>query len=264
MAAPKVRQFAGDFRMWRKENGQLVPVIPDEADPNGNQPVETDAATFSYEAGDETRVVSKRLGARYNQPIYSDVLPGVTSLSLTLLEIPTAIFARILFANLADTSVTAGTAADVEYTVPVSGAPVQLPHRFISSLVVKKGAATLVAGTDYVNNADLLRRGQIQLIAGGDLEPGDEIDVSYSYPAVTSTRFLGGATPSETFYITGDMQDRISGERGELTVYEVKLSVDGDVDWLSAEPISPVLTGELVVPDGAPAAYTFDSYSQAA
>ena len=265
MAAPKVRQYAGDIRMFRKaQDGTLTPVIPEAADPYGNQPVEADAMSFSYEAGDEVSVVSKRLGARYNQKVYSDVLPGAASISLTLLEIPTALLARIMFAEQADTSVQSGNVASVAYTMPASGAPLQLPHRFISALVVKKGTDTLEAGVDYVDSPDLLRRGQVVAKAGGDLDPADAITVSYTHPAVTSTRFLGGAVPTETFYITGDMQDRISLERGELTVYEVKLTVDGDVDWLSSEPISPVLTGEAVVADGAPAAYTFEAYSQAA
>ena len=54
MPAPKVRQFAGDFRLWRKANdGTMIPVIPEPTDPEGNQPIETDAASFSYEAGEQ-------------------------------------------------------------------------------------------------------------------------------------------------------------------------------------------------------------------
>lgn len=266
MASPKVRQFAGDLRMWRKDTttGALTPVIPEPADPYGNQPIEADANTFSYEAGDEVSVVSKRLGSRYNQKVYSDVLPGTTSLSLTLLEIPTALFARILYAEQSDASVASGTVADQPYTYPAGAPALQLPHRYITSLVVEKAGTPLVAGTDYIDDADLLRRGQVVAKAGGGLSANDAITVSYSYAAVTATSFLGGATPTETFYITGDMQDRISEERGELTIFEVKLSVDGDVDWLSSDPISPVLTGDLVVPDGQAAAYTFVSYKPAA
>jgi hypothetical protein len=140
----------------------------------------------------------------------------------------------------------------------------QLAHRYIAASpapVVKKGVTTLVAGTDYV--IDRIR-GKLMPKAGGAIAAADVLLVSYNYAAVTSTEFLGGATPTESFYITGDMEDRINGELGDLVVYEVKLSVDGDVDWLSAEPISPVMTGELIVPDGAPAPYKFTSYAEAA
>src|SRR5688572_949637 len=96
--APQVRQFAGDFRLWeRGDAGALVAVIPDTDDANGNQPIETNAFTFTYEPGDEIRVLSKRRGALYNQPIHAEDLPGTTNLSTTLLELPPLILARILF-----------------------------------------------------------------------------------------------------------------------------------------------------------------------
>ena len=57
MAKPKVRQYAGDIRMWRiASNGDRIPVIPEPSDPQGNQPIEVNAKTFSYEAGDEIKV----------------------------------------------------------------------------------------------------------------------------------------------------------------------------------------------------------------
>ena len=98
MPAPAVRQFAGDIRFWEQAaNGDLIPVIPNAADPTGNQPIETNTLSFSYEAGDEQKVISKRRDARYNQPIHSETLPGTTSVSTTLLELPPLILARILF-----------------------------------------------------------------------------------------------------------------------------------------------------------------------
>ena len=264
MPAPKVRQYAGDFRMWRKAaNGMLTPVIPEPTDPQGNQPIEANAAAFSYEAGDEINVVSKRLDSRYNQPIYTDTLPGTTSLSLTLLEIPTAILARVLYGEGADASVTAGTVTDEAVTVTDLARPVQLANRYLLTgpdPVVKKGADTLVAGTDYIIDR---RRGQLTAVAGGDVTKDDALLVSYSYSALSATRILGGATPVESFYITGDLQDRISGERGELEIFDARLTVDGEVDWLSSEPISPVLTGVLIVPSEAPAPYVFTAYQEA-
>lgn len=266
MTQPQVRQFAGDWRIWRLDplTRALTAVIPEPTDPYGNQPIEIDALSFSYEAGDEVRVVSKRRGSKYNQAVYSDVLPGVTSLSVTALEIPTALFARILYSETADASVEAGEVENVNYAVGNAGTPIQLANRYISDLVVKQGSATLAAGTDYKSDPDLLRRGQVVRIASGAMDPDLPISVSYSYSKLTGTRFLGGATPTDTFYIVGDLEDRISGEQGEMEIFEVKLTVDGDVDWMSAEPINPVLTGELVTPSDKPAPYVFTAYKTAA
>ncbi|MEF3081864.1 hypothetical protein V3391_06510 [Luteimonas sp. SMYT11W] len=260
MARPKVRQFAGDIRMWRMAaNGDLIAVIPEPADPFGNQPIETNLLQFGYEPGDEVVINSKRRGARFNQPLHSDQLPGATSVSVQLQELPTAILARVLRGEAVDAAVSSGAVTDEVVVVTNATRPIQLPHVYISALAVEKGGVALVAGTDYV--ADL-RRGQVIPKATGTIAKDDELSISYTYAAVDGTLIQGGATPLESFYITGDMEDRISKEDGELTVYEARLGVDDDIDWLSAEPLSPTLTGLLIVPDGAPAPYTFRVYSE--
>lgn len=268
MAAPKVRKFAGDIRLWRKANdGTLTPVIHELLDPERNQPVETNALVFSYEAGEEQTINSKRRGARYNQPIFSDQQPGTTSVSLTLLEVPTAILARVLYGEAANSSIVSGTVTDGAVAIDRLDAPIQLPHRYIKAspalTLEAPGDTPLVLGTDYLVD---LRKGTIVILSAGSvgatLDVGDTVTANYQYEAVTSTTILGGATPLESFFITGDLEDRISDEQGYLQVYEAKLSVDGEIDWLSAEPLSPVLTGIALVPDGAPAPYKFDVYQQ--
>lgn len=270
MPAIKVRQFSGDFRMWRKaQDGTLTPVIPEPTDVHKNQPIETNSLTFSYEAGDETTINSKRRGARYNQPIYVDTLPGTTSVTIQLLETPTPILARMLFGEAANADITTGTVTDGALVVTHLDAPIQLPHRYIKASptpTVEKGDETpLVLGTDYTLD---LRTGTITILSAGTvgatIDVNDELVVNYQYETVTGTTILGGATPTESFFIVGDLEDRVSGEQGYLTIYEVKLAVDGEIDWLSAEPIQPTLTGTAIVPAGAPAPYKFDVYSVAA
>jgi hypothetical protein len=260
MANPQVRQFAGDIRFWeRGEADALVPVIPEAADANGNQPIETNALTFTYEPGDEIRVVSKRRDARYNQPIHSEDLPGTTNVSATLLELPPLMLARILFGSGSTATVTAGSVTDAAFTATNPAVPMQLPHRMLKATpapVVKKGAATLIAGTDYTID---LRRGQL-MAKGSEIAADDALLVSYEYDAHVSTSIVGGATPTKDFYITGDMQDRISQENGELRIPKASLTVEGDVDWLSAEPIQATLVGPVVVADGESAPYTFVAY----
>ena len=260
--APAVRQFAGDIRFWEIDSGTgaMTPVIPDTSDVNGNQPIETNTLTFSYTAGDEVKVLSKRRDARYNQPIYSDTQPGTTDVAATLLELPPLILARILFGDGSTATIASGSVTDAALAVPTKDVPLQLPHRLIKASpapVVKNGATTLTSGTDYDMD---LRRGQIRIKAAGVTVDDPDVTISYSYDAQVSTSILGGATPTKQFYITGDMQDRISGENGELRIPQVSLSVDGDVDWLSAEPIQAVMKGTAVVAAGEDAPYTFTAY----
>ena len=266
MAQVAVRQFAGDIRFWEHGTGGVrTPVIPEPTDPQGNQPVECNALSFSYEAGDEISVVSKRRDSRYNQPIYTDTLPGTTSVSATLLEIPPIILARILYGSAANATVSAGSVTDASHTITSTALPYQLPHRLIkaSPAPVFEKVATpsnivLVEGTDY--NLDV-RRGQITFLSGGAVADDDVIEATYEYDAHVSIHIEGGAVPTKSFAITGDMQDRISGENGELRIPEARLTVDGEVDWLSSEPIQAVLAGACVVADGETAAYTFTVYS---
>jgi hypothetical protein len=267
---PKVRQYSGNIRMWRiAVNGALSAVIPVSDDPQGNQPIEANATAFTYEEGDSVQIVSKQNGARYNQPIYDEQLPGTNGLNLQLLEMPAAILARVLRADMAESSVTAGAVVDAPHAVADLVKPVQLAHRYLLASptpVIKLGADTLEAGTDYLLER---RTGKVTPVAGGALAAAIEADsdgsvtilASYSYPALHSTEFLGGAKPREKFYITGDMQDRISGEYGDLEIFEANLGPDGDIDWLATEPLQPNLTGPLLAPAGAPAPYKFTTYS---
>lgn len=262
---PAVTKFGGDVRLWRKNaNNTLTPVIPEAADASGNQPIEANALVFSREEGDTVEVKSKRRGTRFNQPIYSEQEPGTTNMALTLLEVPPLIFARVLYGQAASqVDVSAGSVSDQALAVPRVDGPIQLAHRMLAASpapVVEQGGTPLVAGTDY----DLdLRRGQIKF-KGSEVEAGDlTITVSYTYAAYAKIVIEGGGTPTETFYVTGDMENRVTGDNGELTVYEFKASVDGEVDLFGTEPISPVLSGPCIVPSDQDTPYTFEIYKAA-
>lgn len=261
MKAPAIRQFAGDIRLWEQDaNGALVPVIPVTDDPSGNQPIETNTLQFSYEPGDEQKIVSKRRGGAYNQPIHSEQLPGTTAVTLTLLELPPLILARVLFGEGSSATVSAGSVTDAPLAITRKDAPLQLPHRMLLASpapVIQNGIVTLVEGTDYEID---LRRGQVLIIAAGVSVDDPDVTISYSYAAHVATHIVGGATPVKKFYITGDMEDRISGENGELRIPLVNLAVNGDVDWLSAEPIAAEMTGDALIAPGEAAPYTFDLY----
>lgn len=263
MAQRTVRKFGGDIRYWRlATNGAKTPCVPEPTDPDLNQPIVTDVMIFNYEAGEEVSVTSKGRGSDYGATVWTQTDPGTPSISVTLKEVPPSLVARIMYGESSAISVTEGEVVDGELVVTAKNVPLQLPHRYIKSTpapVVSNGVTELVAGTDYVLDR---RRGSIVIIASG-ITVGTTLTVDYSYESVTGTRVLGGTTVTEPFYISGDMEDRVSGDQGELIVYQAELAVDGDIDWLSSEPISPTFTGKLIKPVDAPAAYTFDLYRMA-
>lgn len=265
MPAPKVTKFAGNIRLWRiNADGSRTPAIPSTTDSSGNQPVEANAAVLSSEAGDLVEIKSKQRGNRYNQPVFSEQEPGTSKLSLTLLEVPPMILARVLYGTAAnEVAVPAGSASAEALTVTSMDVPLQLAHRYLDDtvpLAAHKGATPLVAGTDF--DVDY-RRGQIKF-KGATVVKGDAVTVDYTWLAHTKVVIQGGGTPTESFYITGDMENRVTGEQGELEVYEAKLAVDGDVDLLSSDPISPVLAGSLIVPSDKSTPYEFTQYALSA
>lgn len=260
--SPVVRQLAGDFRFWEITESGRVPVNPDADDPQGNRPLELDAKVFSYEAGEVTNVLSKRRDGRYQQIIHNDTLPGTPSVQLTALESPERIAALLFSGAITTGSVSAGSVSDAEHTVTSIDVPFQLPHRMLlaspAPVIEKVGTPTniaLVEGTDYEIDR---RRGQITFLA--QVTAADEISVSYSYAAHKQYTIVGGTTPTRSFYMTGDVQDRISGEDLELRVPRVNLSVNGDVDLLAAEPMKPQFSGPIVLAAGESAPYTLTGY----
>jgi len=265
MANPRVRKYAGDLRFWQYGSGATrIPVIPEPADKFGCQPIEQNTLVFSYEAGDSTNVLSKRRDDRFRQIIHADSNPGITSLSATLLEVPPLILARMLYGNGTSGAVAGDSVVDDSYVVHSKDVPLKLAHRFVMASpapVVKKGVATLVAGTDYtIDN----RQGLLMPVEGGAIASGDTLLISYTYDSYINTAINGGATPNEKFYILGDVQDRISGANGLLRIPQADLTVDGDVDWFSEEPIQVTLTGPVVFRPEEDALYTFEEYEQAA
>lgn len=262
---PKVRKFAGDLRLFEHGAGaDRIAVIPDPDDKFGNKPLEQSSLTFGYEAGDTTEIKSKRRDDRYNQIIHTDANPGATSLAITALEVPPAILARMLYGSAVTASVAAGEAVDQAVTVYSKDAPVKLPHRFVLAApapVVKRGGETLEAGTDYVIDN---RQGMLIPKAGGEIAHGDVLSVSYSFDGYLHTAISGGAVPNKPFTILGDVQDRISGENGLLRIPQVNLTVDGEVDWFSDEPLQVTLTGPVIFRSEETSLYTFDVYEQQA
>ena len=98
-----------------------------------------------------------------------------------------------------------------------------------STLVLKKGAATLVAGTDYLVNED---SGSVEFLSGGSLANGDDITVEdYHLKAATHNSVISGTTPFE-----GSLRfeaEQSQGEKIDVFLPWVKLTPNGDYSLIS-------------------------------
>lgn len=251
--ANKVIQFEGDIRLWIKNptTGALTPVNPDPDDPQGNTPVEATTSIFSYEAGEERTVVSKRR-ARYKQTIYSEQDPGVSSVQFQLVAVPALLMARMFYGEATTNTVTGAAVSNEAVVIAQLGVPYKLSKRSLSAspapvVTDVAGTTTYAVDDDYVIDA---RNGTILAVSGGAITAAQTVQVDFTHASYTETVIRGGVKPVETFYATGDMKNRVDGKDTQLTIWEAKLSNDGDVDLFADEPISPTLSGTLVTPEG--------------
>lgn len=92
-----------------------------------------------------------------------------------------------------------------------------------TAFALKKGAATLVHGTDYLLNAEL---GRIEVLPGGALVEGDIPTATYTVAASKRTRIISGSAP-----VVGALRFIANNPTGENIDYylpSIALSPNGD------------------------------------
>jgi hypothetical protein len=151
------------------------------------------------------------------------------------------------------------TLTDVElgltYQVGVSaGNPMGVRNITITTL--KKGAATLVEGTDYTADE---ARGLITILEGGTVVAGDDLDLTYDQAAYSQDRVASGSTVVEGALLF--VAYNPEGENKNYALPDVKLSPNGDYalksdnDWSKMDFKVSVNTpngGSAIYCDGAP------------
>lgn len=126
----------------------------------------------------------------------------------------------------------------------VEGAYYQTAFRGISSLVLKQGATTLVAGDDYeIIDATV---GLIHILEGGALwADGTQVDADYTYAADTSTTIRGGDTGNiygKVLFIG----DPAAGPAMDVHVWNVSIAPSGGLDLIGDDFLSWTLDCEIM------------------
>jgi hypothetical protein len=113
----------------------------------------------------------------------------------------------------------------------ISGArAIVYPGVSATLFVVKKGATTLLHGTDYTLNAEL---GRIEILEGGAIVDGDDLLVTYTVAASTRSRVISGTTAIKGAlrYISYNPE----GDQRDFYAPYVTLSPNGDFPLKSDE-----------------------------
>lgn len=153
--------------------------------------------------------------------------------SLTTDQISTANLARYVRGTTSTQTQTSQTAVNSTIIAKIGrsyqlGATAANPSgvRKVANVVVKKGAVTLIAGTDYTVDLTLAR---ITVLAGGAIGDGDSIAVTYDVAAATRSQVValsGTSIIAAVRYIS----DNKAGDNLDYYMPYVKISPNGSLD----------------------------------
>lgn len=112
----------------------------------------------------------------------------------------------------------------------------------VTAVTVKKGATTLVAGTDYTLAVDSAGFTVISRVEGGGVASGDALTVNYTYTPLSAKRFLSGGL--------GTFQPRVAritnyddaGKEFRITVYKATPENGLNITFPEADAEDPAIT----------------------
>lgn len=123
-----------------------------------------------------------------------------------------------------------------------------------TAFALKKGATTLVAGVDYVVNAQL---GRVEILeTSPTVQDGDMLAVTYTVAASTRTRIISGSSPIEG--ALRFVAHNPTGKNIDYFMPSVKLSPNGDYALKSDEWQQIPFNVEILKPEGMEAVYADD------
>jgi hypothetical protein len=197
---------------------------------------------------------SKMRGS-YGTAITTVMLPDPSDFSMTLQRIDKTNLMYQFMGSEATYTQTAGTVTDEAITAVLDGW-IKLAKEKVSSVVVTNSAAstTYVPGTDYELNADM---GMIRAIPGGAITEGLALKVDYSAAAISDGWAINGSTQNSIrVYVLLDGENIASGELITGEFWDVMLTPDQELDFLSDELVEIGLSGAMQKPAEKPSAYT--------
>lgn len=116
--------------------------------------------------------------------------------------------------------------------------------------------AELTEDTDYEVD---YRTGMVRLLK--DDTEGETHKATYEYEKVTFVGYTGMTKTETRARIYGDMEDRVTGKRGELIVHEVRFSVGEDINLMTPDAfLVSTLEGTLITPSGKDGPFEFRFY----
>ncbi len=196
---------------------------------------------------------SKMRGS-YGTSLTTVLLPDPTDFSMTLQRIDKQNLLYQFLGTEAVYSQTAGTVSN-EATTAVLDGWVELSKEKISNVVMTNsaGTTTYVLNTDYELNTDL---GMYRAIPGGAITEAQSLLADFSHAAISDGWAIdGGTKASIRVRVLLDGENIATGELVTGWFWDVTLTPDQELDFLSDELVEIGLTGSMSKPADKPSAY---------
>jgi hypothetical protein len=187
----------------------------------------------------------------YGQLLGTVTVPQPTDLTIEFGKVSPKALAMGLQGSSSAFSQGAGAVTD-EVVTAYKGAYVDLAFRNLASspaVVVTNsaGTTTYVLDTDY--SVDYVS-GQLYIVPGGAIADAQSLKVDYSYAAVSGDKVVGGTEPNVRGLLRLKGKNLFDGLPVDLTLWDVTLSSDSGVDWLSDKPVNITMKGRMTTPAG--------------
>ena len=204
---------------------------------------------LSITLNSETKRATTKERGSYGQTTASAVIPQPTDVALVIKNMEPANLAMALLGDVSDYSQGAGTFTETAVTAKL-GSYVEIGFRGLTSgaetVTNADGTTTYVRGTDYEINH---RHGWIMGLVGGSIAANAELQVSGSYVAVEAKKVSAGTDAILRGKLVLDGRNLMTGEEVLVTLKRVTLSPNGELDFLSADPITAAFAGTLETPN---------------
>ncbi len=135
-----------------------------------------------------------------------------------------------------------GTPGETVTTNPVGGAWYSLQYRQVSAVVLKLGATTLVAGTDYTLDA---ARGRVHIIPGGAGAAAGTLTAGYTYASYSFNTVQGGTLPGVDLFIRY-LGNPIKGPTFEGEFWHVQFIPTGALGFIADDFGNWTIEGMLI------------------
>jgi hypothetical protein len=192
--------------------------------------------------------------SNYGQVIASAVLPGKTTIKLTINQLDAENMALALLGDVVAGSQTAGSAVAQAVTA-IADRYVELGKYAISAVVVQDvtDTTTYVEGTDYLLNT---RLGMIKVLSAGAISDADVLHIDYDYALAAFDTITGGTSPTIRAKLVLDGTNFVTGKNCTVTVLSARLKPTSAVDFLSDDFLPLELEGLCEIPEGATSPFT--------